>query len=172
MTKAASAKHPRSPAKGQAIGLVLVNNDREVPPAPERIGGRRPRAATIEVWDRFWRSDVAEVVDLESDMTAVLRWIELVDERARAFAAYRKESLVEGSQGQAVLNPMWQVVKACDAELTRLEDRLGMTPKARLQLGIDFAQAGTALHRLNQELDVDADEATELVADPRVINVD
>ena len=99
-------------------------------------------------------------------MEAVVRWASLLDERERAFQLYRKQMVVSGSQGQAVLSPAWKVVQNCDGELRALEDRLGMTPKARLQLGIEFAQAHEGMNRLRRQLEVEDDV---VVQDPRAV---
>ena len=45
-----------------------------------------------------------------------------------------------------------------DAEIRSLEDRLGMTPKARLQLGVEFGKAVKTLDDLNKTLNADEEE--------------
>lgn len=91
---------------------------------------------TRVAWERFWESDVAQAIQAESDMPMVERLFRLRDDRERAHRAYRADPLIQGSQGQSVLNPMAQVVKNCDSEIRALEDRLGLNPQARLRLGI------------------------------------
>lgn len=108
---------------------------------PHPLDGALPPPAgllkrTRVAWERFWESDVAQAIQAESDMPMVERLFRLRDDRERAHRAYRADPLIQGSQGQSVLNPMAQVVKNCDSEIRALEDRLGLNPQARLRLGI------------------------------------
>lgn len=152
-------RHPRAKPRKNTAGLVSIAGKRdEIPELPAKMSGLPPLTSTREAWDRFWSSNVAELVETDSDLGAVLRWAELLDERERAASAFRSLRLVEGSQGQLVLNPLWGVVRSCDTELRALEDRLGMTPKARLQLGVTFGEAGKSLDQLNRLLERDADD--------------
>lgn len=154
------------------LGIVRAGAaDRPAPKCPAKVGGMAPLAATVAAWDRLWSSAVVQVVDLASDMEAVERWAALLDERERAFRAFRRQRMVEGSQGQPTLSPLWQVVRSCDTELRALEDRIGLSPKARLQLGITFAEAGRSLDELNRMLEAD-DDAEDGVEDPRLRAID
>ncbi len=49
-------------------------------------------------------------------------------------------------------------MRAYDAEIRQLEDRFGMTPRARLQLGITFSESVRSLEALNQSFIADDDE--------------
>jgi hypothetical protein len=42
-----------------------------------------------------------------------------------------------------------------DAEIRNLEDRIGLNPKARVQLGIQLVSAKKSLSDLNSELDLE-----------------
>lgn len=157
--KAAHARHPRAKPRKQAFGLVQVQRsgtgagvdgaEVEPPPrCPEKLGGTVPLPSTVDAWDRVWSSNITAVVDRESDMEAFVRWASLLDERERALRAFRRKRMVKGSMGQLVLSPLWDVVRSCDTELRALEDRIGLTPKARLQLGITYAEAAGSLAEL------------------------
>jgi len=147
------------------FGVVARRTLSEIPALPEKLNGVRPLAETTEAWNRLWASPVASVVDLASDREAVVRWASLLDERERAFRAFRRKRIVEGSNEQPVLNPLWGVVKACDSELRALEDRIGLSPKARLQLGITYAEAASSLDELNEWMD---EEDAGGIVDPRL----
>ena len=110
--------------------------------------------ATKEYWENYWKSKLSQSVDA-SDMPAIIRLFTMMDERERAYRAYKKERLVLGSQGQMVLNPLAKVMGSLDAEIRQMEDRLGLTPKARAQLGISFTEAVKSMSQLNAALDVD-----------------
>lgn len=114
--------------------------------------------ATVELWDKFWGSELAQAVEVSTDTAVVQRLFTLYDERERAFRAYRDERMVIGSQGQAVLNPMARLMSQLDVEIRQLEDRLGMNPVARLRLGITFASAQKSLRDLNRNLEIDEEE--------------
>lgn len=147
------------------LGVVACRTLSEIPGLPEKLNGVKPLSETVEAWRRLWASPVASVVDLASDREAIVRWASLLDERERAFRAFRRKRIVQGSNEQPVLNPLWTVVKACDTELRALEDRIGLSPKARLQLGITYAEAATSLDELNRLMD---EEETPDVVDPRL----
>ncbi|MGE0796547.1 MAG: P27 family phage terminase small subunit [Acidimicrobiia bacterium] len=175
---APKAKHllsSRAKPRKHEFGIVRTDGtvDRLTPPLPAKLNGQVPLAETAEAWERLWTAPVAAVLDLRSDLDTVIRWASLLDEREKAMRGYRRHRLVEGSTGQPRLNPLWQVVKACDVELRALEDRMGLSPKARLQLGITYAEAATSLEELNGLVeDDDADGDEEAADDPRRAIVD
>jgi len=112
-------------------------------------------AATRAAWAGFWASPLAALV-IEADHPALERLFELYDERARAWREYREHRVVEGSQGQPVANPLFRVAMALDVEVRALEDRYGLTPAARLKLGIRLGEAARSLEDLARDLDDDA----------------
>ena len=61
--------------------------------------------------------------------------------------------MVIGSQGQAVINPLYSALLKVDAEIRQLEDRIGMSPKSRISLGISIGQAKKSLADLNAQLE-------------------
>lgn len=79
----------------------------------------------------------------------------------------RKDRLVPGSMGQLTLNPLLKYAESLQKEIRALEDRFGMSPKARMALGIAFGEAARSLSDLNRMLEYDdGDEADE--EDPRL----
>ena len=123
---------------------------------------------TREWWESVWRSQIAGSWDRESDLPAVERLAKLHDDRERAVRSYRQEPLVEGSQGQPVLNPLRSVVAECDKEIRQLEDRLGLSPLARLKLGVTFGEMHRSLEGLTGEITADDDDDGDADDDPRV----
>lgn len=124
-------------------------------------------AATKREWATYWTSDIAGIV-APSDHGSLYRMFELVDERRRVYPEYRRQTLVEGSQGQSVLNPLAGRVAQIDAELRQLGDRFGMNLKARLQMGVTFGEAHRSLEDVNRRIDARLDQA-KTVEDPRRI---
>ena len=104
-------------------------------------------------WEDFWNSDLATAIDTKSDQQAVYRLATLIDERERIYKQAKKDRLVVGSQGQAVLNPLYSAMLKIDAEIRQLEDRLGMNPKSRISLGIQLGQMKKTLADLNADLE-------------------
>ena len=154
-------RHGGRRQRKRAVDLTLVTGgDRGVPAVPKGLLKR-----TREQWESFWRSPVATVVSLDTDLPSLERLFSLYDERERAYRAVCKERLVVGSQGQPVLNPLARQLCSYDAEIRQLEDRFGLTPMARLRLGVQIGTAARTLDDLNRQLDHDDQDKTE---DPRL----
>lgn len=100
-------------------------------------------------WDRLWSSPLASSF-AESDVPALERLFQLRDEALRHQRAGRKRPTVFGSQGQEVLNPVLRQRDALLGEIRQLEDRFGLSPRSRLQLGITLLESHRSLAELNQ----------------------
>jgi len=61
--------------------------------------------------------------------------------------------MVAGSQGQPRLNPALDGLMKLEGAILRLENELGLTPSARLRLGITFADATNSLDALAQRFE-------------------
>jgi len=110
------------------------------------------RVGTVERWQEFWMSPLAQQVET-SDYGALRRLFGLYDELDRLWDAVEETGrVVVGSQGQPRPNPLFKQVESFQAEARQLEDRFGLSPMARLRLGITFADAAASLDGLNQRL--------------------
>jgi P27 family predicted phage terminase small subunit len=110
------------------------------------------RAGTVERWHEFWCSPLAQQVEA-SDYGSLRRLWGLYDELDRLWDAVEETGrVVVGSQGQPRPNPLFKQIEAFQAEARQLEDRFGLSPLARLRLGITFADAAASLDGLNQRL--------------------
>lgn len=142
-------------------------------------------APTKAWWAKFWSSELSRFLK-PTDLTALEQLAILYDERERAQHAIRRtrvetytdtdgterqarvsNRLVMGSKGQPVLNPLIRYVEDLQGDITRLEDRFGLTPKARLALGLQLAEGTKRLEDLI--VDEDDDEADD--GQPRVIEI-
>lgn len=157
---------PKDPARRQrrnqpkpALAVVQAQVMTQIGDIPELGAPVRPE--TEEAWRDLWE-DPLSAAYVPTDLPALRRLFALYDERARAYEGYSNERLMPGSQGQPVLNPLFKVVQACDAEIRQLEDRFGLSPTARTRLGIAMGEAKKTLDDLNRELKADAP------ADPRL----
>lgn len=153
---------------GKAVGhraqpnpLVLVPQGEPAPECPQGM-----LVATRRRWDDFWASPVAAAVDRHSDIPRLERWIAQVDEYERCMRVFRKSRLVRGSTGQPVLNPLAQYLSTLENQISRTETEFGMTPMARLRLGIAVGEAHRSLAELNAEVNADDDDAYD---DPRIV---
>jgi hypothetical protein len=145
-------------APGEAVDrrngaqLILLPPVNPVVPKPP-AGLLRP---TAEAWDSFWHDPVSNLVTPAS-RSLVDRWVIVLDELNRARSGFRRKRFMQGSQGQPVLNPLGAEAHRLSAELTSIEDRLGMSPRSQMALGIAFGQAKKSLDELNRELAVSED---------------
>lgn len=143
-------------------GLVIAFSQRtvDVPAAPSGL-----LVATRREWDSYWASHVSNAT-IDADMPAVERLFMLRDEWRRCFRVYREHRLVEGSKGQARINPLADQAHRLEQAISKLEAELGLTPLARARLGLTMGEAQLTLDQLN-------DAAVQLEADdphdPRVV---
>lgn len=135
-------------------------------PAPSPPADLLP--TTRDLWEQFWTSAVAASVDRISDLPALHRLWSLYDERERTQRAYRRRRLMKGASGQPVVSPLQKVLVHLDGEIRQLEDRFGLTPLARLRLGIAIGDAARSLDDLNRLVE-DSDNDGDTF-DPRIID--
>lgn len=146
-------------------GRIDVERGDKIPKPPAGL-----TAESKKRWDGFWRSKLAAYVDPGADLHRLERWIKDVDEFDRLRKAYDKERVVEGSKGQPRLNPIASRLAQLEKQIVAAENEFGMTPAARLKLGIVFAGGGpTTAADLNAMIDgegeADDDEADDVQAD-------
>lgn len=119
------------------------------------LGAPEPPAGllehTQEQWESFWGSPVARLVDRSSDMPALERLFELYDDCTRFRASIRANPMVDGSKGQLVRNPFVKDLKDTQAEVRQLEDRFGLSPRARLALNLTLGGVAKTLADLNAD---------------------
>jgi P27 family predicted phage terminase small subunit len=85
-------------------------------------------------------------------LPALERLFALYDDLERSNAAVKKSGhMVTGSQGQAVLNPLLRHIQVTQGEVRQLEDRFGLSPRARLSLNVTLGEAAKSLADLNSE---------------------
>lgn len=151
-----AGRRQRRNARAQLVlhkgGAVAAPLPREVPAAPKHW-----LAQTAEHWNAYWASPLAGAAELATDLPALERLFSLRDERERCYRAFRKARMVAGSKGQLRVNPLGQLMLTMDMEIRSLEDRFGLSAKARLALGIEYGKAMESLEAMNARLDKDDD---------------
>ena len=147
------------------IGLVPTNVTlQEPPPAPHGL-----LKASRESWASFWGSPLVQVIVPATDTPALSRLWSLYDERTRMYRAIARTRMVRGSKGQPRANPLYSQMSSLDSAIVQLEDRFGLSPRSRLQLGVILGDAARSLADLNADLEADGDDAPP---DPRLLVVD
>lgn len=138
------------------LGLVPVPSSTvSVPP---------PRAgwliSTRASWDELWSAPIAGAFDVTSDAPGLLRLFELRDtvERYRRAVRKMKATLVKGSGTQPVLNPLLRQIVVLEQEIMALEDRFGLSPLARLRLGVEFGRVAMSMAELDRMIAEEHDE--------------
>jgi len=126
------------------VGVRLeVSGAAELPAPPEGIA-----AGLVASWAEYWSSPLASATDAQSKLNAVTRLWQLYDLRDKHHAAYVAQPLVDGSQGQQVLNPLGRQLNSLESQILALEDRLGLNPKSQLSLGVTWAEGQKQLRDL------------------------
>ena len=146
-----SNRKPADRRQGRAtadVGLVPVEASSRVTPTADLSW----RESTTEHWVGFWSSPLASQVE-PSDVPALRRLFWLYDELGRMREALEETGrVVAGSQGQPRPNPLYKQISELQSEARQLEDRFGLSPRSRLQLGIALGAAHASLDSLNERL--------------------
>jgi len=154
-------QHLRANRERLDIGLVPVRGGltAEGPPAPRGL-----LRITRRAWADYWTSPLAGLVETRTDLMALRRLFLFYDEHERSLTAYRKERLVPGSMGQQRRNPIMGAVAPSD--ILALEDRFGLSPRSRLELGVILGDAARSLADL---ADLDEPDDDDFLDPSRVI---
>lgn len=123
----------------------------------------------VASWEDYWRSPLASATDAQSKLNAVTRLWQLYDLRDKHHAAYVAQPLVDGSQGQQVLNPLGRQLNALESQILALEDRLGLNPKSQLSLGVTWAEGQKQLRDLADRVFAKRPDSDENNDDPRAL---
>lgn len=133
--------------KAKVVDLSLLpSRQLKAPPAPERL-----TEASKVAWGEFWKSDLAGFVDVPTALPALERLFEL-RERQEWYIRTAEENqamVVLGSKGQIVLSPLLVAAERLEGQIVALEDRFGLTPRARAQLGARIVDVRRGLDELN-----------------------
>lgn len=103
-----------------------------------------------ESWSEMWASGLAAHFKA-TDVPALERLFTLRSRLGAALEEADKQPVVPGSTGQPTLSPWFAEAHRLEAEVERLEDRFGLTPQARLRLGVTLEE-GLSLAARNREL--------------------
>lgn len=104
---------------------------------PEPRTDRRLGSVAKRYWDELWSSPMA-VTFIDADIQPLTRLVVLVDDRARAETGEGLLEIVEGNFDGDVRVIVGQF--SGDGEIRQLEDRYGISPKARRALQWEIRQ--------------------------------
>lgn len=163
-----SAQRGRKDRKFDVVDLSVVQPATSTPDLPD---AERMLPSTVEAWQELWTAALASAIVIPaSDMAALARLFHMRDEYERLMEGFRSERIVSGSQGQPVLNPVFQAANALAKEIRAMEDRFALTPRARLNASIELGEAKKSLDDLNAAMAGPASDGPP-PPDPRVIDV-
>ena len=146
--RTATAGMTQIPATGQHI------------PAPPR--SLSPQLECL--WHQLWDSDLAAAWVPSTDGHVMARLFSLYQLRDEALETIKRDGLlIIGSKGQPTDHPAARRMGAWDSEIRQVEDRMGLNPKARLNLGLEGIRMMRGISELAAVDDSDLDRT-----DPRL----
>ena len=101
-------------------------------------------------WEAFWQTDFSRVINWERDREALTRLFELYSLRRKLLAA-SENVLLEGSQGQTILNPALRHMATIDGLILQHERQFGFTPQSAGALGLTLTGLRKSLEERNRE---------------------
>lgn len=101
-------------------------------PDPPASLGESGRAA----WSILWAlGGPTGVYSVRADAFVIERYASLVDRRTELERTLKAEGwIAAGSQGQEIIHPAARLLQQAEADMLKLEDRLGLNPTARFSL--------------------------------------
>jgi P27 family predicted phage terminase small subunit len=153
----------KPPSKRQGRGTrdmaVVPRSERDVPVPAESLPA--PLKAR---WYTLWNSPLGAAWSADTDTLVLRRLFSLYKLRAESLAAVERDGLVVvGSKGQPVDHPLARRLATIDSEIRQLEDRVGLNPRARLNLGLEGLRLQDGIRGLSRVDDDDMDDE-----DPRL----
>jgi hypothetical protein len=141
------------------VGVAAVYE--EPPLAPPELSEE-----LLDEWVDLWSSELALTWDRKSDLAGLRRLFRMrqmvegyelsVFSNSTVYDADMKPidmvPLVQGSTGQMVVNPLLKECSDLRKQILALEDRFGLSPAARLKLGIALGDAQRSLGAMNASL--------------------
>jgi len=143
--KPASARQNR---ETRDIGLVRQATV-GTPDPPEMPNGGELPVEVLHAWAEFWRSDVSGLV-VAADRPMLDRLFVNYAIHQTMMATWMAEPFTLGSTGQVTLHPAGKIAADLEARILPLEDRFGISPSARLKLGIVLGAAAKSLEDMNR----------------------
>ncbi len=141
---------PKNPAARQRKNRLLSVAGGVDAPAPN------PRwlKVTKDGWSAFWASGLAETVT-EKDMSALVRLFDKRNLHEKLYRIVDKNLFIDGSRGQAVINPAMAALNVTATEIRQSEREFGLTPDAGARMVATAATATRSVEELVRSGDDD-----------------
>jgi P27 family predicted phage terminase small subunit len=117
-------------------------------PQPERDALSESAKA---YWRARWRSAAAGAWDREADLAPLTVYILDFDTWLRFRAVVQQAPLVRGSKEQLRPNPLIKEMRLLERQLRATEEQFGMSPRARISLGISLVEGVSKLEELRRD---------------------
>jgi len=117
--------------------------EREIPKARENW-----LPQVVEMWDEYWNSDVAFAAT-ESAQPGIYTLFDLRDQYIRMMVRFQDKPIERTGTGTK-LNPVFTAIDKLVTKILHLEDRYGLNPRSRIQLGIAMGQQQLTVAELNR----------------------
>jgi len=146
---------PKGNATKSTKPAVVASNilPADVPAAPstfEDLDGPY-RSQAVGLWSDIWTAGRGFYM-VETDSYTIERYVTMQVRRSKLMATLEVDGWTsEGSQGQQILHPLARMLLDIETKLMPLEDRLGLSPEARLRLGLAVAETQSKLDAFRAE---------------------
>lgn len=141
-------------------GVLTIPERGEIVTVPTPPDGLLP--ATVDRWTLYWESDVARTAKTV-DLFVVERLFRYYDQWERYMSDVEANPMVKGSKGQERDNPLAKRTHELEGRMQELESRLGITPLARMRLGIAIGTARLTAAQVNEMAQRNAAGGTDAV---------
>lgn len=164
------------PKKSAGTAADKRNGQRlvDVGPAPGGVQKADPPEHVCEqarqAWDDFW-ADRPALLMTPSSRVVLVRWVDALDRYLRTTAEADRQPLVEGSQGQMVVNPLYKIAQSALTTVTDCERQLGIGGLNAANLGLAAISEKRSLQEMNARYggDPSGDDGSGEEEDPRII---
>lgn len=120
-----------------------------------------------DIWQQIWESTLSDAL-ADSDVPVLRRWLWWYDQwLITSSLVDRLGSALLGVTGDRILKAKMRYLSDCESNLQRLEEALGLTPMARMRLGIRGTKRIAIMPKKTTEHRRKTDYRRLLVADVR-----
>lgn len=123
-----------------------------------------------DAWTDFWDDRPALLVTPAAKVV-LLRWVDALDRYLRTIAEADNAPLVEGSQGQEVINPLYKIAEQAMTVVERCEKQLGIGGLNAASLGLAAISEQRSLAQMNARYSEPGDVEGDDEPDPRSLRV-
>lgn len=116
--------------------------------------------AAVEAWYGIWNDQIVRHWGVGPATTLVIQYVLLYDEWMSCMRSISRKRFVRGSTAQPKANPLIETARKLRADMSEIEAKLWLDPRAALHAGIERVHGLHALRKLqktNEEPDDDFD---------------